>query len=371
MIPLIVLLLFASLSSIESLDHSCKDIHAFNQKSRNDTYWIQNRNNQFYKVFCEFHDTFGYTYISRNTTVEINIDDLLSTKKHVKIRKVQDDGSQIETVLRNIEQYKNLSLGIFYNNHTGYAQPRIYSKILAPYLYVGFLPKEIANNNNTQGYRAGNEDKTFTNCDKNPNSYFVLYFNPNQELIETSKYNDFLQFWIISGSKAVHNMPSEFYFDYEIHFGGCGGFIFRHQKENKDGISIGLKFDFLTSCLSSPCYNEGSCRAISDTDFTCDCKYGYTGELCDILTQDPMCNLGIVHRHNASLSSVYVYYLPDEVTVTSKLLAEKALDSKYYRHKWDCAGSLDKQPDRDAWWQVTFSSPSMIYKMNFVFREKR
>lgn len=132
-------------------------------------------------MYCEFHDKFGYTYVSRSrhADVEIKIDDLLTSNKHVKVRHVLPNGNQIESVLENIELYKNLSLGIFYNQHTGCAKPRYYEK-LTPYLYVGFLPKSKASFNNTQGYRAANKDFEFPNCDANPNSYFVFYFNPKE-----------------------------------------------------------------------------------------------------------------------------------------------------------------------------------------------
>lgn len=198
-------------------------------------------------MYCEFHDKFGYTYVSRSrhADVEIKINDLLTSNKHVKVRHVLPNGTQIESVLENIKLYKNISLGIFYNQHTGYAKPRYYEK-LTPYLYVGFLPKSKASFNNTQGYRAANKDFEFPNCDANPNSYFVFYFNPK----EIKKYNneivpnDFMRNWITVGTTIPKGdiMPPEFYFDYEIHMGGCGGFVFRHQRDKEDGAALGLRF---------------------------------------------------------------------------------------------------------------------------------
>lgn len=61
-------------------------------------------------MYCEFHDNFGYTYVSRNAGVEINIDDLLTSNKHIKVRHVLRNGTQIETVLKNIELYKDRSI---------------------------------------------------------------------------------------------------------------------------------------------------------------------------------------------------------------------------------------------------------------------
>lgn len=117
---------------------------------------------------------------------------------------------------------------------------------MTPYLYVGFLPKSKASFENTQGYRAANKDFEFKNCDANPNSYFVFYFNPK----EIKKYNnesvpnDFMRKWITVGTTIPKGdiMPPEFYFDYEIHMGGCGGLVFRHQRDKEDGAALGLRF---------------------------------------------------------------------------------------------------------------------------------
>lgn len=197
-------------------------------------------------VYCEFHDRFGYTYVSRYAGVRINIDDLLTSKEHVKVRHVLQNGTQIETVLENIELYKNLSLGIFYNRHNGYAAPQ-YDTDLAPYLYVGFLPLSKASNKTIQGYRAANTDFTFINCDANPNSYFVFYFNPQKDNRYTvgNISTGLVSRWITVGTTIPKGdiMPPEFYFDYEIHMGGCGGLVFRHQQDNQDGAALGLRFD--------------------------------------------------------------------------------------------------------------------------------
>lgn len=227
---------------------SCKDIYSTNRHSPNGTYTIFNRKNQPYKVYCEFHSKFGYTYISKNSLLKIDMNDLFTTTEHVKIRHVKADGVQTETVLENIERYKNISLAIFYNHHPGYATP-INSVTLAPYLYLGFLPIQIASHvGDVQGYRASNQDVLFTNCDAQPNSYFVFYFNPGQKAnagYGSGWYTSvFINEWISLGNtlSSASSMPPEFYFDYEIHFGGCGGYKFHHQEENKDGAALGLRF---------------------------------------------------------------------------------------------------------------------------------
>ena len=112
---------------------SCKDIYTNDHNSKNGTYTIHNRENKPYQVYCEFYYKYGYTYISRQTSVDFNINDLFTTTDHVKVRHIAGNGSQTETILENIESHKNLSLGLFYNRHIGYAMPLNIGH-LAPYL---------------------------------------------------------------------------------------------------------------------------------------------------------------------------------------------------------------------------------------------
>ncbi|XP_061177941.1 uncharacterized protein LOC133186701 [Saccostrea echinata] len=79
-----------------------------------------------------------------------------------------------------------------------------------------------------------------------------------------------------------------------------------------------------------------------------------------------LCNLGMHHRRDTSLSSIYVYY---DLPGVPHLTAEKALDGKYYNHPHECAGSDVRQVISEAWWQVTFKSTANIFKINLVFRE--
>ena len=226
---------------------SCKDIYTNDHNSKNGTYTIHNRENKPYQVYCEFYYKYGYTYISRQTSVDFNINDLFTTTDHVKVRHIAGNGFQTETILENIESHKNLSLGLFYNRHIGYAMP-INIEHLAPYLYVGFLPIIVASHMTVQGYRAAKQNVLFTNCDSNPNSYFVFYFNPKQTANEGYGSgwgpSAFMTEWMVLGSAipAEHAMPPEFFFDYEIHFGGCGGYMFRHRLDNKEGAALGLRF---------------------------------------------------------------------------------------------------------------------------------
>lgn len=79
-----------------------------------------------------------------------------------------------------------------------------------------------------------------------------------------------------------------------------------------------------------------------------------------------VCNLGTLHRASTSISTEYVY---ENLDGNPRLIAEKALDGKYYDHPNDCAGSVVNEPIGEAWWKVTFKSISKIFKINLVFRE--
>lgn len=179
--------------------------------------------------------------------MEVNINDLFTTNAHVKVRHMKANGAQAEAIMENIKNYPTQPLGIFYNQHTGYAAS-VNAANLAPYLYLGFLPISLANHVNPQGYRANSQDFNFVNCDRNPNSYFVFYFNPNHKLpigyVNRCCESTLMHSWITVAHTlpTAYNMPDEFYFDYEIHLGGCGGYAFIHHHNDINGAALGVRF---------------------------------------------------------------------------------------------------------------------------------
>ncbi|XP_034319453.2 uncharacterized protein [Magallana gigas] len=78
-----------------------------------------------------------------------------------------------------------------------------------------------------------------------------------------------------------------------------------------------------------------------------------------------LCNLGNLksHRYNTSISSVYVG------TGDVPLTADKAFNGQYSNYLSQCAGTKQDLWNKTAWWQVTFKSLSMIFKINLIFRE--
>ena len=70
-------------------------------------------------------------------------------------------------------------------NYEDYAKPE--NTHLREYIYLSIIPAANARNNNVQGFLANNVPITFTNCDRNPNAYFVFYPN-NKELRPNGRF---------------------------------------------------------------------------------------------------------------------------------------------------------------------------------------
>ncbi|CAG2211929.1 unnamed protein product [Mytilus edulis] len=102
------------------------------------------------------------------------------------------------------------------------------------------LPVSLTDKKTTQGYRAAKHDFTFKNCDANPNSYITFYYNPNNTypsrpgLKVGIDSNEFMTGWIGRSStlNRSKHMGKEFFFDFEMHMGGCGGFMTSYSVKN-------------------------------------------------------------------------------------------------------------------------------------------
>ncbi|KAJ8319588.1 hypothetical protein KUTeg_002861 [Tegillarca granosa] len=232
---------------IFSFQDSCKDIYMENSNNPSGTYTIMNRHNQAYTVYCEFHKGYGYTYISNTSHVPINIDDLHTTTQHVMVRILKTNGQQKETKMEQLTRYQSQrNLTLMYNRYTDFAAPLNIK--MSPYIYLGFLPVSMAKNTNTQGYRANGVNHEYQNCDANPNSYLVFYFNPHN--IGPSGYytgccnTPLMHQWIDHATVLPHNkyLDPHFYFFFEMHMGGCGGYAIPQEYTDVQGAAIGFRF---------------------------------------------------------------------------------------------------------------------------------
>ncbi|XP_062578907.1 uncharacterized protein LOC134240851 [Saccostrea cucullata] len=227
--------------------NSCKDL-AFSKRRITGEYTIYNRQNQTYKVFCEFHKTFGYTFVS-NTNVSVNVDDLFEIRSHVLVRHLRQ-GQQYDSKLQQISSYMNKPLAVKYNSNGGFNTP-VNAKQMGPYLYLGFLDANTAKSKSTQGYRVNNTDQTFRNCDANPNSYMAFYFNKgNKSPVGYYKkccYTPLMKKWIDVGvrmNQAIQ-LPQSYFLQFEMHMGGCGGYVVSgyNTLASIDGASLGMRFE--------------------------------------------------------------------------------------------------------------------------------
>lgn len=274
------------LGGTTAIHYSCKDIYMENSNNPSGTYTIMNRHNQAYTVYCEFHKGYGYTYISNTSHVPINIDDLHTTTQHVMVRILKTNGQQKETKMEQLTRYQSQrNLTLMYNRYTDFAAPLNIK--MSPYIYLGFLPVSMAKNTNTQGYRANGVNHEYQNCDANPNSYLVFYFNPHN--IGPSGYytgccnTPLMHQWIDHATVLPHNkyLDPHFYFFFEMHMGGCGGYAIPQEYTDVQGAAIGFRFDYAQPCDSSPCKNHGVCYN-HGTSFDCECSAGFSGPTCEL-----------------------------------------------------------------------------------------
>ena len=168
---------------------------------------------------------------------------MLKLKKNV-------DGSEWYTLIQPHPNYADIDFGVLVNNYSGYTEPK--NVFMQKYVFLGILPKSIANKKTTQGFRSNGIIVEFGNCDANPNSFFALFPNHHHQLPyghgETSVYeNSGIAVNWRSHAKAVSSdslkMPNKFFFLTELHFGGCGCYTSsdRWKKFGYNATAIGIR----------------------------------------------------------------------------------------------------------------------------------
>ena len=209
------------------------------------------------RVFCDFYEDRGYTYIHKDDLdllTEADLTALYTEHDHMIARLLYKDNSQRDVRLEQLSEFKyRYPLGFRLSNAVDYIPPINYA--LKPYLYVGFLPRDVASiKQSRQGYRAGGQDATFTNCDGQACSYLAIFQNPRH--LEEDSYwttcgggggcdHENVNHWIEVAQLIPprRKMAHDFYYQYEMHMGGCGGYISTKNKEMTiAGASIGFGF---------------------------------------------------------------------------------------------------------------------------------
>lgn len=210
----------------------------------------------------------GYTYISKFSNItSLNVSELYTRKDLAKIR-TMSNGTQREVTVGNINKsdlyfgQSNQNLieeldindgtipvwNFVQNNHTSYLGPNLsYVETMSPYLFLGFLPISLAGiEKSIQGYRAADTIFNFTNCDGNPNSYISFYYNPNNNTpVMLGGSTGFMTGWMDHSSELNDSkyMAEDFFFDFEMHMGGCGGFMTSYSDSvSHTTAALGLPF---------------------------------------------------------------------------------------------------------------------------------
>ena len=208
------------------------------------------------EVFCEFDiEGGGFSFLPHSVTNRSDgkaiVDALFKDRKNVllKLKKNVDD-SQWYTLIQPHPNYADIDFGVLVNNYSGYTKPK--NVFMQKYVFLGILPKSIANKNTTQGFRSNGIMLEFWNCDANPNSFFALFPNHHHQLpsnyAENSGFeNEGIAVNWRSHAKAVSSgslkMPNKFFFLTELHFGGCGCYTSsnRWKKFGYNATAIGIR----------------------------------------------------------------------------------------------------------------------------------
>ncbi|KAK3107568.1 hypothetical protein FSP39_017461 [Pinctada imbricata] len=154
---------------------------------------------------------------------------------------------QYDVTMKQISSHSNLSLIIQTNSYNGFTRPVNHDK-LSRYIYMGFIPANLANSNTIQGYNVNNNDYKFLNCDKNPNSYLVFYYNDFHRYpagyYKNCCYSELIGQWINQSKPTKSYLPQDYFFQTEMHMGGCGGYAVSGYKNQANIVGAALGFPF-------------------------------------------------------------------------------------------------------------------------------
>ena len=205
-------------------------------------------------MFCDFYGGQGYTFILKHDLGRLKDLSILHTENdHAIVRILYQNGEQHAVSIEQLSDYKyRYPLNFQLSDANGYKRPLNHR--IQPYIYVGFLPRDFASLKSktkpaVQGYRTAGNDFRFHNSDRNPNSYLAFFANP-KNLPDNAYYrrccdNKFMREWINRSQliPPARYMPEEFYYMYEMHMGGGGGYLSTsHTAKFVKGAALGLGF---------------------------------------------------------------------------------------------------------------------------------
>jgi len=205
------------------------------------------------QAYCEMGlDNGGFTFISSKDLQQITNDDIqaMFTDKTTFLMRIRKcNNQQPFVVLKQLAQYRHFPLKLGLSEHGGYAAPVNYNWLGCPYLYFGFVPTSHSTNRNPLGFWANGREYTYKKCDNTPASYFALFANYQEK--QPTGYG-FGREWplfhsLFSSAKinpSKREMPVEYFYFTEIHFGGCGGYAQTDSRLNNrciESFAIGFR----------------------------------------------------------------------------------------------------------------------------------
>ncbi|KAH3812280.1 hypothetical protein DPMN_140706 [Dreissena polymorpha] len=223
---------------------NCKTLQIqANGALKSGTYTVQNSAGQSYRIYCQFYNGYGYTFLSTSTNVNVDMSSLYDDKSHVIIRHKRSNGVQYTSTMAQLGSYASTPVSVQYSAYSGYGGPL--NTAMAPYIFVGFIPASMTYTGAVQGWKVNGGDLTFTSCDGNPNSYITFFFNPSGQGYSSyvGGHNTLMYQWYDGASAVAQSeyLPDEFFANYhEVHQGGCGGYS--RGSNVPTGGAVGMKF---------------------------------------------------------------------------------------------------------------------------------
>ena len=211
------------------------------------SYTVEHNGNRI-NIYCLFYHGYGYTFISPDTAGTVNMTSFYDDTSHVLIRHKRSNGNQYYSTIEQLTAFSGTPISVQFNKHAGYQG--LQNTDMYPYVFVGFIPQSANREGDTQGWKVNGEERTFTNCDGNPNSYLVALFNQNTAgyTANTGDYNTLMFAWYdkASGVSSGEEIADDFFTPtYEAHHGGCGGYSTSSNVPDVTGLAVGVKFSEL------------------------------------------------------------------------------------------------------------------------------
>ncbi|CAH3019794.1 unnamed protein product [Porites evermanni] len=201
-------------------------------------------------VYCEMAiNGGGFTFLPRGLTrtlhADLIVNALFRDRKNVLLKlKKRVDLSESYTLIQPHPNFAHTEFGVLVNSFAGYTEP--INAFMKDYILLGIIPASAVRNG-SEGFISNGNIIQFSNCDGTPHSYFAFF--PNYNLEPPSNRSDsggVADIWrskVIAINYTDHNMPDEFFFLTEVHFGGCGTYSSSDQwtKYGFNATAIGIR----------------------------------------------------------------------------------------------------------------------------------